>query len=173
MTVQSPIAIQVQLTFWEVYWASVAITARQLRKLIWIWAIMASLFALVFVLGWLHPNPKPDYYRMVQDSKPLLCVFLIPVFLVFVSPWLAARKSFRDSRFVHPTVFRFDENGIRIESSVGTSDLNWTIFTGSQETSRSFVLYITQMQTRIIPKRCLADEAELRRFRDLIRQHIS
>lgn len=172
MTIQSPIAVEVQLTFWEFYKANVAFTVRQLRKLIWIWAIMAALLAFVLIVSWLHPKPGTDYYQMLQNSKPLLAVFLIPVFLVFVSPWLGTRKFFADRRNVQPAMYLFDANGIRIESSVGTSDLNWSAFVSSRETNDSFLLYVTKAQARIIPKRCFADDAEMQRFRDLIRQHI-
>lgn len=173
MLLQSPIAVRVQPTFREVYWASVLITARQLQKLIWIFAIIVGLLVFVLVVHWWHPRPDAEYYKTLQGVKPLLVAFVIPVVLVFVAPWLATRKVFADPRLVAPATFRFDANGVRIESSIGTSDLNWTVFVASRETKHFFLLYITKARARIIPKRCFADDAEVERFREMICQYIS
>src|SRR5580704_1261150 len=59
---QFPIAIHVKLTPSEVYWAAVLVTARQLRKVLWIFGVMGLLLALLLVLSWLHPRPGADWY---------------------------------------------------------------------------------------------------------------
>jgi hypothetical protein len=89
---QFPVAIHVKLTPLEVYWAAVLVTARQLRKVLWIFGVMGLLFALVLVLSWLRPRPGADWYENFQNSKPLLWVVIPKRYLQAPSEVQALRE---------------------------------------------------------------------------------
>jgi hypothetical protein len=172
MTGQFPVAIHVKLTPSEFYWATVLITARQLRKVLWIFGAMGLIFTLLLVLGWLSPRPGADWYQILQNTKPLLWVFVVPLVLMFIAPWLNTRKFLSDKRFAQGDKFGFSETGIQIESSVGKADLNWTVFVDALETNSTFFLFLTAAQARVIPKRYLQAPGEVQTLRELLSAHL-
>jgi hypothetical protein len=172
MRVDFPISIAVKLTASEVYWASAVVTVRQLRKLLWIWGSITTLFALMALITWLRPRAEADWHQMLQNGKPLMWFLLFPFFLVFVTPLIAVRQFFKDGRNAQGTQFQFGEGGVKILTSVGNADLNWTAFLRGQETKSCFLLFTTTSLARVIPKRCAASSEEIRSLRELFGRNI-
>jgi len=172
MTDSSAISVTTQLTASEVYWSSVAVTVRQTRKFLWICGVMAMVFGLLVLFASLRPREGTDWYQISQNFKPLMWCLLFPFFLVFVAPWFVVRKFFKDGRNAAGTRFQFSEEGVKIQSSIGTADLNWTAFLRGQETKSCFLLYPTNNIARVIPKRCIASADDIRSLRELFRRHI-
>ena len=169
---QLPIIVDVKLRPTELYWASVFITARQLRKVLWIFGIMGLLFVALFAMSWLRPRPEMEWYESLQNSKPLLWIFAFPLVMVFGTPLLTSRKFLADKRNDQGVRFEFLETGILIETSVGKTDLKWAAFLEALETKSTFFLFPTRSLARIVPKRCLTNQGEVESLRELLRCHI-
>ncbi len=172
MPTQFPITAEIKLTQSEVYWANVYIVAQQLRVFLWIWVGVGVLTVFLYCLAWINPHPGIEWQETLRGTKPLLFALVIPLFLVFLSPMLNARKFFADPRNAQPTRYQFSDSGVLIEHSTGNGDLNWTAFVKAKETRSCFLLYVTKAWARVIPKRCLADQAEVTALRELVRKHL-
>jgi YcxB-like protein len=172
MPAPGPIIAEVTLRKSEVYWANVNIISRQIRILLWIFAIFTVLMGSVYCLAVLNPRPGVEWQETIRGSKAFLFVLAIPLFLVFVAPMLNARRFFADPRNAKPTRYQFSDSGVLVQHSTGNSELNWTAFVKARETHSCFLLYVNKAWARVIPKRCFTEPSEITALRELVRKHL-
>jgi hypothetical protein len=172
MAEQPTIGIFVRLGYWDVYRGNVAVLVRQFRRVLLIFGIMGALMFALFFFALLHPSPQKDWYQTVRDARPLFWVFGIPLFIVFVTPLLAARRVITDERIKNGVSYRFSDSGIHLESSVATSDLQWAAIRYFVETRSLFLLLPTKASAHILPIRCFENESDIAAARKLLRSNI-
>jgi hypothetical protein len=165
---QDSIAIFVKLEYSEVYRATVVLTVRQFRKLLIIWGIVAALMLALFVFALIRPMPGKDWYETSRNARPLLWAFGLPLGFVFAVPLLTARKAVSDERIRKGISYQFSDVGIHLESSVATSDLQWSAFRNVIEMRSAFLLLSGASLAHILPKRCFASEADIVAMRELL-----
>jgi hypothetical protein len=91
---------------------------------------------------------------------------------VFVLPLLSAAKVVGDERVKKGVNYTFSDNGIHIESSVATANLQWAAFRQALETRSAFLLFTGPNIAHTLPKRCYTTAAELVTMRELLRAHV-
>ena len=169
MAEQPCIPVFVKLDYWDTYRAAVTLSARQGRKVLTIYAVMAVLTLTLSVFVLLNPRPGKDWYEMGLNAKPLLWVFAFPVLIVLVLPLLSARKTVGDERVRAGFDYEFSQDSIHVRSSVSKSELQWTAFRDATETGSAFLLFQTTGLANIIPRKCFANSTDISAMRALLR----
>jgi hypothetical protein len=142
MTADFPICVNAQMTTSEIYWACAAVTARALRKFLWIWSSVTALCAFGVLSAWLDPKGDTAWNQILQNLKPLIWLLLLfPFFAGLVAPWFSVWKFLNDRRNAGGTRFQFSGDGVRIQTSVCNADFNWTAFLRVQETKSFLALH--------------------------------
>ena len=172
MAEQATIAVFVKLSYWESYRAAVVLTARVFRKLLYIFGFMGALWIFLLIISLVRPSPEKEWYQTIQTSRPLLWVFGLPILFIFVLPLLSAAKVVADERVKRGVNYGFSDNGIHVESSVATADLQWAAIRQALETRSAFLLFPGTNVAHTLPKRCFTDAAELAKMRELLRAHV-
>jgi hypothetical protein len=172
MTEQAPIAVFVQLSYWETYRAAVVLTARVFRRVLYIFGFMGALLILLLVFSLVRPSPEKEWYQTIQTSRQLLWVFAIPLLFVFVLPLLTTAKVVADERVKKGISYAFSDGGIHVESAVAKADLKWEAIRQALETSSAFLLFPSANVAHTLPKRCYANAADLATMRELLRTHV-
>ena len=172
MAEQAPIAVFVQLSFWESYRAAVLLTARAFRKVLYIFGFMGSLWILLLALTLVRPSPEKEWYQTMQTSRQLSWVFALPILFVFVLPLLSAAKVVADERVKKGINYAFSDSGIHVESVVAKADLQWAAIRQALETHSAFLLFPGTNVAHTLPKRCYANAADLAAMRELLRAHV-
>src|SRR5258707_4055364 len=169
---QPSVSIFVKLHFGEAYWSAVFIRARMLRKVLYVYAVVLLITASAFLYGWAHPAPEHDWFVMLQNSRPLQWVFVLPLLFVFVLPLLSAQKLTSNERFKHGAKYTFSASGVYVETSVAKADVQWSAFLQVVETKSSFFLFSALNIAYTLPKRCLANSDDIRVLRELLRANV-
>ena len=169
----SSVAISVKLSYWEAYRLSVILTASVLRKILYIWAFVALLAIAAFVALLFRPRPDEDYVSVIQNAKPLFWAFGIPVFLVFGTPLLGARRLVNDRRLSQGVYYEFSEAGIHIETPVAKSDLLWSAIARVRELRSDYLIFTSPNLAYALPKRCFANSQDVMALRELFRTHVA
>jgi hypothetical protein len=173
MAEQSSVSIFVKLHFWEAYWSAVFITARMIRKVLYIYGVALLIFAAALLYGWTHPAPELDWFVMLQNSTPLQWVLVLPLLFVFVLPLLSAQKLTTNERFKSGATYIISPAGINIETSVAKASLQWRAILQVVETKSSFLLFSAANIAHTLPKRCLATSDDIRALRELLRTNVA
>ena len=166
------VSVFVKLEYWDVYRTVVVITARQLKRFLTIFGVMAVLTVTLLVFAVLRPSPEKDWYQTGRNSLPLAWVFAIPVLLVFVAPLWGAQKALADPRLAKGIRYEFTDAGIHVETSVAKADLQWGAFLDAIETGTAFLLLPTRNVAHTLPLRFFGSRAEIEAMRQLLRRNI-
>lgn len=100
-------------------------------------------------------------------------MLLVVVLSIPIPTLLTTRKLFRDPRAKSGAKLQITNDGIRIESSTGSHELNWTAFLEALEVSTAFWFLATRTSFVIVPKRCFDTNDDLVQFREVIRANIA
>lgn len=126
----------------------------------WFAAALAVFGAVLLILG----EPVPGLFGI----GCAVVIGALPMFGVY--------SSFRRNPVAAATVTAtVDERSLRMMTVDGTaySDLRWSSLSGWLETGRSFVLRTDEATALLpVPLRAFDDQAELRRFRELLGRHV-
>jgi hypothetical protein len=166
------VTVFAKLGYWDAYWAAVILTLHLFKKVLLIFGIMAAMWLFLLVVAQLRPRSGVDWQQIITNDNRLLLVFLLPVVFVFVLPLLSARKVLTDERVKKGVKYQFSDEGIRVESSVATADLQWVAFRRVIETRSAFLLLPTSNLAHTLPLRCFAGEADVKTARELFRMKI-
>lgn len=124
-------------------------------------------FCVVALIMSLATMEEPDWtiYAML-----FVFVYLVLRFLVIL-PY-RAKKQFSQNRFAkREAECRFDEEGLHTKSEIDTSDIPWDNFHAWKESKRLVLLYITDRNYLVFPRR-LFDEPGWEEFRELLGQNV-
>jgi len=144
-----------------------------IRKVLYVYGVVLLITVATLLYGWTHPAPKHDWFVMLQNSRPLQWVLVLPLLFVFVLPLLSAQKLTSNERFKHGVSYVFSPAGIYVETSVAKADLQWRAILQVVETKTSFFLFPAANIAHTLPKRCLADSDDIRALRELLRTNVT
>jgi len=166
-----PISVFVKLGYWDLYRLSVVLTARQFRKVLYIWGFVALLWIGLWILLLFRPAPEQDWAITLQTS-PLKWAFGLPVIFLFVLPLLSSRRALGDDRIKQGVSYQFSDGGIRIKTSVSHSDLSWSAVRQVSETGHAFLLFTSPNIASTLPKRCFESPEIVAALRELFRVRV-
>jgi hypothetical protein len=112
------------------------------------------IFIMVFVMRWLYPS-------RFDTSDFVLVIFIGLLILQYgvILP-LRVKKSYYQNKFhQHETNSQLDDAGIHIKSDLGENHIPWDHFIKWKENKSLIIIYITDLQFLVIPKRCLGSAA--------------
>ena len=167
------IAVVVKLRFWEAYWSAVFITARMIRKLLYVYGVAFSITIALLLYAWTHPSPNRDWFEMLQNSRPLQWILALPLAYIFLVPLLSTKKLMSNERFKHGMRYVFSSSGIYIVGPVSNAELQWKAIVKVIETKSTFLLFPVVNVAHVLPKRCFADADDIDAMRELLRTNIS
>lgn len=172
MTDQTPISLFVKLTYWDVYRLNVVLTATVLRKVLYVWGLVALLWLALSVLLLFRPAHDQDWAVIMQNTSPLKWLLGLPVLFVFVVPLLSARRVLRDERVKRGVSYLFSDIGIHVETSVSKADLSWAAIQRVSESRSAFLVFTSRNIASMVPKRCLESTRGVVDLRQLFLSHV-
>ncbi len=109
----------------------------------------------------------------------LVVLFGLPVgivlgmILVVLTLPLKARRAIRKQRALqHDVEISWNDQGASTRSLHGGATVPWEDFLGWKENNRVVLLYISESQFYVVPKRAFVDAASLEAFRELVARRI-
>lgn len=114
----------------------------------------------------------------VAGGAPV-AVFLAGVLAVVLVPLVLGlqrwqwRRLFKRSPYLREAIEGLvSEQGLRVQSSLGTGDFPWTLFTKYRETSDLILLYVAPNMFSIVAKELFGGEGDWQRTRGLIHERV-
>lgn len=175
MSANRVVSIHVKLAPGEFYWGAVRSTTQQLRKVLVLFSFVGffSLAGLVFTT--LFSISIKEWQQTIRGTYLPLFAFvcILPIMVIFLAPLFSLAKFLANPRNATGARFRFSESGVVTEGALGKIDWDWAIYLKAQETLNYYLLYPTNTDAQIIPKRCVSTSGEIKFLRDLFRRHIT
>lgn len=145
-----------------------------LRRTWWLVLAIAILMAMVLLL--LVPAvlliENPGTVLGPVGRLGLIVVLLIG--LLMLGPSIAVRSMRKSSSvFGRPMKLAFTGRGVRTQGADYAGETSWTHAWRVVETQSQFLIYLNAGSAILVPKRFFADEAEMERWRALVREGIA
>jgi hypothetical protein len=140
------------------------------------WVLFVALGAMLYVLlDRPSPHPLTDRIRALPaDAIIALFVLGLGVVLIAISASLmAAARRVQASRWKGQMRYEFSDRGVVCSRPGRREWCAWEFFTTFDEISILFVLRTSPKFGLVFPKRLFADEAEIARFRALLRRSLT
>jgi glucan phosphoethanolaminetransferase (alkaline phosphatase superfamily) len=168
------VSMHVKLTPAEFYWAAVRSTTQQLRKVLVLSGFVGVLVFTGIIFATILARSFTEWQQTIRGMYlPLFAlVFVFPILIVFVAPLFSTGRFLAGPGNTAGARFRFSGSGISTENPTAKVDNNWAIYVKVQETSNYFLLYPSDSDIQVIPKRCASSPADLQLLRELFRSHI-
>jgi hypothetical protein len=117
-----------------------------------------------------------DALRSFQGGDSILAILVLLAILILlgllVFPYLRVYAAFRKSTYLSKTrTYKFAPGGVKIEADDATTECKWGLFRKIVETRKVFLLMYDGRAAAYLPKRCLRSPEEVKRLRQLIREH--
>jgi len=169
------VSIHVKLAPRECYWTAVRSTTQQLRKTLLLFSFVGFLSLSGLIFATLFSISIKEWQQTIRGTHLPLFAFvcILPIMVIFLAPLFSLVKFLTNPGNSTGARIRFSESGVVTESAVGKTDRNWTFYRKAQETLNYFLLYQSNTDAQIIPKRCLSTSGQIEVLRDLFRRHIS
>jgi hypothetical protein len=133
---------------------------------------MLAFIGSVVIYVRLQETPDDRWAKFAEGITPWFFVLLVFVFITPITCWLTTRKVLRDPRGKNGAKLHITNDGVRIDASTGTHELNWTAFLEALEVSTAFWLLVTRTSFIMVPKRCFNSNDDLIKFREIIRANV-
>jgi YcxB-like protein len=174
MAGDSAVSVLVKLTPTEFYWTAVRATTQQLRKIFVLSGFVGVLILTGVVVATILAHSFTEWQQTIRGMYlPLFAlIFAFPILVLFVAPLFSTGRFLANHANAAGVQFRFTDSGVSTEGSAGKVDSDWTVFRKAQETSNYFLLYPSNSDVQVIPKRCLSSPVEIQLLRELFRAHI-
>jgi hypothetical protein len=137
------------------------------------------LIVLLIVLGIVVPAVlywgNEDQVRDATQNGWIVLIALafLFVYLSYVTPYTAARSSFKNNLAMrNPIYYSFSDGGVKSETATGCAERLWIAFTRVRETKEFFLLYTSNTIAFPIPKRAFGGEQQVEALRDLLRRNV-
>jgi hypothetical protein len=175
MSGDSLVSIHVKLAPSEFYWAAVRSTTQQMRRVFVLFGFAGLLSVAGFIFATVFSQSITEWQQTIRGTYVPMFAFLcvLPILVMFLAPLFGLGKFLVDAENAAGARYRFSESGVVTENSIGQTDRDWTIYRKVQETLNYFLLYPSNAEAQVIPKRCLSTSGEVELLRDLFRRHIS
>lgn len=167
------IDVAVDLTFGDLYKATLGISIYFLRYLIGGIALIAVAWAVCFAASASHSSWSDNADALSQWLFPLV-VGAVPTALILIPivPLFRVKQLLRAEGMDGKRHYVFSDEGIRIESRLANADVKWPAYRQVRETRQYFLLYAAPGFANIVPKRNFSGDAAVAEFRSLVRTKV-
>jgi YcxB-like protein len=179
MTELNSLRIVVTLTRQDLYRANVSIAWKKHSWKHWLlstlaFAAAASFFFFVMMS---QAGTRADWLTALLMGSGLavgLELLLLPLTLAGIhgfacyGAWNLTRSK---PSALQPVTYEFSPDGIFHIGPTSSGQAAWTTYLRIRETSDQFLLYIQKQLANVLPKRAFQSEAEMKQFRQLVREH--
>jgi hypothetical protein len=139
----------------EMYRRALGVTSRPMQTVAWM-LMLAGVINLRFA----------NLTKPVSWGMPLF-LLLFGVMLL-ISPRITVKRAFATDRFLsEPITGEADEQGVRMETAHGRSDLPWALMHKVVMSANVITIYQSVQIIRILPREFFADEESWQTFRRL------
>jgi len=173
MDTRKLIVVDVNLSFGDLYKATLRMSVYALRYLLGAIVLLALLYVMCLFAGKAGTSWSADADALGQWLFPLLvgaiptAVIMIPL-VAFIRIKMLLRTEGADGK----RRYTFSDEGIRIESRLANAEVKWLAFRQVRESRNYFLLYIAMGLANVLPKRFFPDQASVQEFRSLVRAHV-
>jgi hypothetical protein len=176
MSTGSGVKAIVVLTQQEIYKANVAIAqSRRSPKRRFVSGLITGLaFAVIVHLALLRSDADAPWWPALLGGASFILIFELAfmALLIRAAAFYSARGLVRSKPTVlEPLTYDFSPSGSSWVGPTGSGTFEWKTFVRIQETKEQFLLYPQKSLANIIPKRSFQSEADIQRFRQLIREN--
>jgi hypothetical protein len=105
-----------------------------------------------------------------SNFAPLFVLAALWAGIIWVSPWLFAKRMFGPS-LKGPRTIQVDAGGVQLRWSGGKSEFAWNNFIRYREGSNRFLLYTSSSLFTVVPKRAFMPQ-QLSEFRTIVSREI-
>lgn len=141
----------------------------QLAK--WSIRVIVAILLLAASGGVLAIILKPDS-KTVSNFAPLFFLMIFWAILLWIGPWLSARKQYQQQPSAKGVrTMDAEAAGVHWTWQGGETFIKWPMFVRWLETKTQFMVYTSPVAFHMVPKRVLSPE-QTDEFRSLLRQNI-
>lgn len=178
MSETQPLEVRVRLDLCDLRRGSYAIARERLvgvkwkRPLLQSMALFSALFAVVFGINRAGPGVLWGAFIGALGGLVFWMIFT-PLMLLFVYlvSYFTANSSLKfNPNVAGPFRYKFSESGFSAVGPTGEGKTSWAAFPWVRETREQFLLFVHKSLAYVIPKRCFDEEADLSRFKELLRR---
>lgn len=168
----------VQLTVRDIYKANVSIARKRRSVKRWILFTLICIASATFLFHLFMERSDPDaswLAAVMLGTGVVLGVDLVfwPLTLALIHgfSYLGARNLLRSKPIAAgPFTYEFSPAGAFYSGPAGHGHMDWTTYLRVQETPEHFLLYVQKRLANVIPKKSFHSEADIPRFRELVRE---
>jgi hypothetical protein len=173
MDIRKPIVVDFDLSFGELYAATLRILIYVLRYLFLAIALLGLLYGICLVLAgaksssWdANANPLAEWLSPVLIGAVPTLIVMIPL-VTLVRAKMFLRKTGDGKRR-----YEFSSEVVKIETPLAKAEAKWSAFAKARESGNYFFLYVVPGFANVIPKRTFTDQGSLEEFRALVRAKV-
>ena len=167
------IVIDVDLSFGDLYKATLRISAYVLRYLIGAVALLLFLFVICAAARFGHASWSVTADTMVQLLYPVV-IGAVPTTAIMIPlvAFVRARTYLRTTGDDGKRRYSFSSDAVKIESRLANAEVKWPAYTQVRESGGYFLMYSAPGFANVLPKRNFPDRTSLEGFRALVRANV-
>jgi len=163
---QDPVTVHVKLTLRDLL--RLAFRTALARRTLLLHGLLLALMlaAMVANLTGAIPGPGAGFWATLFLAYAVLFLLILPLytFLATQREWARSRATLED------IAYTFGPEGVDVQSATNRGHMGWDLFDRALETREDLLVFLTERQALVIPKRAFRDEAEVERVRAHLRE---
>lgn len=109
--------------------------------------------------------------NQISNVLPLCFIALVWAAILWLSPWLTARRVTSGPVYTSPHTVNIDETGLHSRTPVSDGTITWPSIVCWQEVDRIFAIFLSPISFVPIPKRAMTAEQQ-EEFRAMLKQNV-
>jgi hypothetical protein len=109
--------------------------------------------------------------KSFQNVLPLIFAAVVWAAILWLSPWLSARRIVSGPVYTSPHTVNIVDTGLHSRTPVSDGTITWPSIVSWQEVDRIFAIFLSPVAFIPIPKRVMTDPQQ-EEFRALLQQHV-
>ena len=173
MDTSKPMVVDVDLSFGDLYKATLRISIYTLRYLLGTVSLLLLLYSICLVsaggqTSWsINADAVAQWlYPMLIGAVPTTVVMIPLITLIRVGMFWRAAGGDGKRRYC------FSVDAVKIESRLANAEVKWPAFLQVREIGNYFLMYSAPGFANILPKRSFPDKASLEELRSLVRANV-
>ncbi len=149
MNMEQEIDVAVQLELADYLRATYWVLLRKLWPFLLILMLGGFVFPILFLVGVTGEAAEPSGSNWAFFVGPIV------VLLIVGSPYFQAKRNMASQPVLQEELrYHFRLGGLRIVSPSSTWETTWSNIVKAQETGSNFLLFVSNSEVHIVPKRC-------------------
>lgn len=171
MNTLKTIEVDFDLTFGELYRATLSIMLYVLRYLVLGIVALGTIYAVCSIVGSKLYSWSPDAGALADLLFPFV-IGSVPTALIFIPvvAFVRAKQMLRSEGGHGRRHYVFSEEGIEVESNVASAKVKWAAYMQVRETGQYFLLYAAPGFANVVPKRHFPNPDTISAFRAIVRR---